>query len=329
MSLDPAAAHSLPDPHSAAAHGTARPSVALALGGGGARGLAHIHAIEVLDELGIRPVAVAGSSIGGIMGAALAAGITGAEMRAHAMMAFADKAELAARLWRLRPATLGGLARPDAVRRVLQQGLRPGNILVDRVMTAFLPPLPATFEELSVPLTVTATDFYGHCELHLSSGDLASALAASAAIPGVFRPVRRDGRILVDGGIYNPCPFDLLRGVADIVIAIDVVGAPSGDQAREPATMDALIGSNQLMMRSVVEGKLLTCPPDVIIRPSLGGFRALDFHRAVEILDATRGVADELRAALAARGVHAPEAEGSEAGVSEAMAGAAAGATAA
>ena len=309
MSLDPIAAAPaapLPDPHSAAAHGTARPSVALALGGGGARGLAHIHAIEVLDELGIRPVAVAGSSIGAIMGAALAAGITGAEMRAHALAAFADRAELAARLWRLRPAALGGLARPDAIRRVFQEGFRPGNVLVDRVMTAFLPPLPASFEELSVPLTVTATDFYGHCELHLSSGDLATALAASAAIPGVFRPVRRDGRILVDGGIYNPCPFDLLAGKADMVIAIDVVGTPGGDDAREPAPMEALIGSNQLMMRSVIEGKLAACPPDVLIRPSLGGFRALDFHRAAEILDVTSGVADELRAALATRGVHAP-----------------------
>ena len=305
MSLDPTPHVPLPDPHSAAAHGTARPTIALALGGGGARGLAHIHAIEVLDELGIRPVAIAGSSIGAIMGAALAAGITGAQMRLHSLAAFADRAELASRLWRLRPATLGGLARPDAMRRVLQQGLRPGNVLVDRVMTAFLPPLPASFEELSIPLTVTATDFYGHGEVHLTSGDLGSALAASAAIPGVFRPVRRGGRILVDGGIYNPCPFDLLQGVADMVIAIDVVGAPGGDETREPAPMEALIGSNQLMMRSVIESKLQTCPPDVLIRPPLGGYRALDFHRAAEILDATAGVADELRAALAARGVTA------------------------
>lgn len=308
MSLDPipaSPAEPRPDPHSAAAHGTARPTVALALGGGGARGLAHIHAIEVLDEMGIKPVAIAGSSIGAIMGAALAAGITGAEMRAHALGAFADRAALAARLWRLRPAALGGLARPDAIRRVLQEGFKPGNVLIDRVLSAFLPPLPATFEELSVPLTVTATDFYGHGELQLSSGDLPSALAASAAIPGVFRPVRRDGRILVDGGIYNPCPFDLLAGKADMVIAIDVVGAPGGNEAREPAPMEALIGSNQLMMRSVIEGKLAAGAPDVLIRPTLGGFRALDFHRTAEILDVTRGTADELRAALAERGVHA------------------------
>ena len=310
MSVEPAAAaapepHPLPDPHSAAAHGTAWPSVALALGGGGARGLAHIHAIEVLDELGVRPVAIAGSSIGAIMGAALAAGITGAEMRAHALSAFADKAELAARLWRLRPATLGGLAREGAVRRALQEGFRPGQILVDRVMAAFLPPLPQRFEDLTIPLTVTATDFYGHRELHLTSGDLHTALAASAAIPGVFRPVRREGRVLVDGGIYNPCPFDILKGVADLVIAIDVVGAPVGDEGREPKTLDCLIGANQLMMRSVIAGKLDACPPDVLIRPSLGQFRALDFHRARDILDSTVSVADELRDALAGHGIHA------------------------
>ena len=308
--LHPAEPHDAPpppDPRSAAAHGPARPTVALALGGGGARGLAHIHAIEVLDELGIRPVAIAGSSIGAIMGAALAAGITGAEMRRHALLAFADRAELAARLWRLRPATLGGLSREGALRKAFQQGFRPGQIMVDRVMAAFLPPLPHDFDDLAIPLTVTATDFYGAREMHITRGDLHSALAASAAIPGVFRPITRDGSVLVDGGIYNPCPFDLLHGQADIVIAIDVVGRPEGDAAVEPRTLDCLIGANQLMMRSVIAGKLATCPPDVLIRPCLGGFRALDFHRAREILDATASVRDELRSALAERGVHAPE----------------------
>ena len=84
---------------------------------------------------------------------------------------------------------------------------------------------------MQIPLKVTATDYFGHGLAVLETGDLHSALAASAAIPAVFRPVRRDGRLLIDGGIYNPVPFDLSSDAADIVIAVDVVGAPAeGDR---------------------------------------------------------------------------------------------------
>ena len=283
------------------APGGARPTVALALGGGGARGLAHIHVIETLDELGVRPVAVAGSSIGAIMGAALCAGVPGTAIRAHVMATLANKAEMAARLWRLRPPLMGGVARGAAT-------LRFGQVDVVRLMHAFLLPLPATFEELSIPLTVTATDFYDHVEVHLTRGDLGSALAASAAIPGVFRPVRREGRIYVDGGIYNPCPFDLVKDKADVTIAVDVVGAPTGDPSREPTTLDCLIGANQLMMRSLIEAKSKVAPPDIMLRPAPAPIRALDFHRAVEIMDGTAGLREELIAALARHGVHREEA---------------------
>ena len=81
------------------------------------------------------------------------------------------------------------------------------------VASIFLPAaraMPATFADLKIPLRVTATDYYGHSLAVFDSGDLPSALAASAAIPAVFRPVQRDGKLLVDGGIYNPVPFDLL-----------------------------------------------------------------------------------------------------------------------
>ena len=75
--------------------------------------------------------------------------------------------------------------------------------------------VPDVFAALAIPLKVTATDFFGHTEAVFDSGDLNSALAASAAIPAVFRPVRRDGRLFIDGGIYNPVPFDLIEGEAD------------------------------------------------------------------------------------------------------------------
>ena len=271
------------------------PSVALALGGGGARGLAHIHAIEALDELGIRPVAVAGSSIGAIMGAGLCAGVPGRAIREHVMRTFSNKAELAARLWRLRPSLMGGVARSGGLPRL-------GQVDIARVLDAFLMPLPRAFEALEIPLTAVAVDFYGGRELHLTGGDLPSALAASAAIPGVFRPVSRDGCVLVDGNIYNPCPFDLLHGKADIVIAVDVVGTPAGTPGTEPSTIDCLIGVNQLMMRDKIEDKLRRTPPDILLRPDMP-VRALEFHRTAEILAQTAHVKDELKAALGRLGI--------------------------
>ena len=278
-----------------------RPTVAVAFGGGGARGIAHIHVIEVLDELGIRPVAVAGSSIGAIMGAGMCAGVSGRAIREHVGRAFANKAELAARLWRLRPSLMGGVARTGGLPRL-------GQVDIARVLDAFLPPLPRRFEELEIPFTAVAVDFYGGRELHLTEGDLPSALAASAAIPGIFRPVSRDGCILIDGNIYNPCPFDLLHGKADIVIAVDVVGTPAGVPGTEPSTIDCLIGTNQLMMRDKIDDKLRRGAPDIMLRPDTA-VRALEFHRTPEILALSEHVRDELKAALARLGM-GPVADG-------------------
>ena len=181
---------------------SASPTFAIAFGGGGARGLAHIHVIEALDELGIRPVSIAGSSIGAIMGAGMASGMTGREIHDYARSILMRRAEVASRMWRARPETLGEMVRG---------GLRVTQFNVERIVKAFLPEqVPDTFDALQIPLKVTATDFFGHHSTVFSSGDLNVALAASAAIPAVFRPVHHGGRLLIDGGIYNPCPFDLL-----------------------------------------------------------------------------------------------------------------------
>jgi NTE family protein len=119
-------------------------------------------------------------------------------------------------------------ARPGSFGEIVAGGLRVSQFNIERILQAFLPEnVPATFGELTIPLKVTATDFFGHRLAVFDSGDLYSALAASAAVPAVFRPVRRDGMLLIDGGIYNPVPFDLIEDDADITIAIDVVGAPS------------------------------------------------------------------------------------------------------
>ena len=269
---------------------SAGPSFGIAFGGGGARGLAHIHVIEALDELGIRPVTIAGSSIGAIMGAAMAAGMTGRDIHAYARSILTRRAEVAGRMWSARPASIA---------EAMAGGLRFTQFNIQRILTVFLPEqVPSSFEALGIPLKVTATDYYGHQGVIYSQGDLLTALAASAAIPAVFQPVRRDGLLLIDGGIYNPVPFDHLAGTADIVVGVDVVGAPSGDPDMVPTRMDALFGANQIMMQSIISLKLKTAPPEVFLRPDVGTFRVMDFNRVAEILDASKKVGDELKTKL-------------------------------
>ena len=270
----------------------AGPSFALALGGGGARGLAHIHVIEAFDELGIQPVAIAGSSIGAIMGAAMASGMSGKDIREHAVKVLANRNEVMNRIWQLRPKTIAG---------VFGNPFRLPQFDIERVIAAFLPAtIPAEFSALKIPLQITATDFYGQHEVGFSEGSLYSAIAASAAIPALFRPVKRDGRILIDGGIYNPVPFDLLDGKADFVVAIDVVGGPQGDPGRMPGSIDSMFGASQLMMQSIVAMKLKAHQPAIFLRPAVSRFGVMDFLKVNTVLKETASIKDEVKRAIEA-----------------------------
>ncbi len=267
------------------------PSFSIAFGGGGARGLAHIHVIEALDELGIKPVAIAGSSIGALMGAGVASGMSGRDIHDYARSILGTRAQVASRMWRARPGTLA---------EAMEGGFRFGQFNVERILKAFLPEVvPASFEELKIPLKVTATDYFGHKLAVFDSGELHSALAASAAIPAVFRPVMRDGRMLIDGGIYNPVPFDLLEGVADITIAVDVVGGPEEGNKR-PTSIDLMFGATQLLMQSIIANKLTQCSPDILIRPPVSRFRVLDFMKIDAVMAETEAVKDEVKRAVEA-----------------------------
>jgi NTE family protein len=259
------------------------PTFAVAFGGGGARGLAHIHVIEALDELGVKPVAIAGSSIGALMGAGMAAGMAGRDIHDFARAALGNRSELMSRVWRSRPGSLGEI------------GFRLGQFNIERIVAAFLPEhIPETFEEIQVPLQVTATDYFGHSLAVFTHGHLRSAIAASAAIPAVFQPVMRDDRLYIDGGMYNPVPFDLLHGKADIIIAIDVVGAPV-DSGRPPTSFDLVFGASQLMMQSISDHKLRQHSPQIFLRPPVAAFKALDFLKVDAVLSETVSVRDELK----------------------------------
>lgn len=267
------------------------PTFAVAFGGGGARGLSHIHVIEALDELGIRPVAIAGCSIGAIMGAGMAAGMSGKDIRQHTEAVLGSGSSVAARIWKARPSSWA-----DAMR-----GFRIGQFNIERVVGAFLPEsVPARFEELPIPLRIVATDYFAHTEAVFDTGDLLPAVAASAAIPALFRPIRIDKRVLVDGGITNPVPFDHLEGLADIVIAIDVIGAPLDNGEALPRTVELLLGSSQIMMQSILALKLQRSRPQIMLHPPVSHFKVMDFLKVARVLEETASIGDELKRAVEA-----------------------------
>jgi NTE family protein len=265
------------------------PRIGLALGGGGARGLAHIPVLEALDDLGVKPVQINGTSIGALMGAAYASGRSGQEIREIALEVFADRNSVLSRLWQLRP-------------RRFAEMFRSGPVQFDplRVLEVFVADyLPETFEDLKIPLRVLATDFYGCEEVDFESGALLPALAASIAIPALFRPVRHGEQYLIDGGVVNPLPFDGLRETCDIVIAVDVVGAPVPRENKDDISMlDSLFGSSQILMQTITKQKLKLDQPDILVRPPHDTIRVLDFMKAERILDKAESLRDVTRQQL-------------------------------
>lgn len=262
---------------------------AVAFGGGGARGISHICVIEALNELGIRPVAIAGSSIGAIMGAAMASGMSGRDIHDYTVETVGPRGTLTNKLWSLGPASM----------RDTLGGFRFGQFNLELVLKALLPPaIPDDFENLQIPLKVMATDYYGQAEVVLEEGNLATAIAASAALPGIFMPVRINGRIMIDGGVFNPIPYDHLMDLADVVIGVDVIGAPEGDGSQAPTRIDSMFGASQLMMQSAIALKLKLQPPHIFLRPPVNRYRVLDFRKAEEILQHSASVKDDLKRAV-------------------------------
>lgn len=262
------------------------PTFGLALGGGGARGICHINVIEAFDELGIRPVALSGSSIGSIIAAGMAAGMSGKEIREYTLELMGRKGSVANRLWSLGPASM----------RHAVDGFRLGQFNLELILHALMPQaLPKDFSELAIPLKVVTTDYYAQTEVVVETGEIIQALAASAAIPALFMPVRVNGRIMIDGGIFNPVPYEHLMDQADIIVGIDVVGGPEGDGTTMPNRLDSLFGASQLMMQAAIALKLRLRPPHIFLRPPVHRFGVLDFLKSQEVLNASAGIKDDLK----------------------------------
>jgi NTE family protein len=274
--------------------GAVEPIVAVALGSGGARGFAHIAVLEALDELGVTPAAIAGTSIGAMIGAAYAAGMSGCDIRAYVLGALRNRGEVMGKLLRARVGRFSDL--------VLHGRGNPVLLDSEVCLDLFWPEaVPDFFEQLAKPLLVVATDFYDRRELVISSGALGPAVAGSMAIPGLIQPVAYEGRYLIDGGAVNPLPYDLLFDHADVVVAVDVTFGGRRREARRPAPFQSMFGAAQIMQGAITAQKLKMRSPDILVRPGVEQFGVLDFLRASQILRAADSAKDELKRRLSAR----------------------------
>ena len=266
--------------------------IALALGGGGARGLAHILVLETFDELGLKPSRITGTSIGAVYGSAYAMGLEGREIRERSRDVLSRWGDIARHLlastrdslldlWNLRPFT-AALIKPMALLDAVFPDLKDSH-----------------FESLRLPFEAVATDFHRHVPYVLRQGPLLPAVAASIALPALFRPVEHDGRVLLDGGMTNPVPFDLLQGGNDLVIACDVLGGPGQDPPEGlPTPIDIALAASQIMQNAIVAEKLKVGAPDILLRPKVERYRILQFHLIDDILKSAAPIKDELKRAL-------------------------------
>ncbi|MBU0751492.1 MAG: patatin-like phospholipase family protein [Gammaproteobacteria bacterium] len=265
----PAIATATPQPRAA-------PKVALALGGGAARGFAHIGVIKALEAQGIVPDIVVGTSAGAVVGALYAAGKNGFDLQKLALQ--------------MEEGQLNDWSLPD-------RGLLKGEALQQFVNRAVggrpLEKLPKTF-------AVVATDLGSGEAVVFRTGDTGMAVRASSSVPGIFQPVAINGREYVDGGLVSPVPVRIARSLgADFVIAIDISEKPQ--HGKTLSTIDVLLQTFTIMGQTISRRELPEA--DVVVRPHTPEIRATDFKdRHVAVLEGEKALAavlPELKTKLA------------------------------
>jgi len=269
------------------------PRIGLALGGGGAKGLAHIPMLEALDELGLRPYRIAGTSIGAIIGALYASGLSGSAIRDLVEQFLFKKDDTVEQL----------ISLPRSLRWLdfIDPELNAGGLLDSSDFVAYIGELVRVrrFRELEIALTVVSADLWSGKPVILQSGELLPALQASIALPGVFPPVHHQGRQLVDGGIANPLPYDLLFEDCDLVVAVDVSGDYKPDNHDDLSFLGVLFHSFHTMSGNLTKEKLKQRRPDVYIRPDIRDIRVLEFYKAEQVFNqaapAKRGLIKALK----------------------------------
>ena len=282
----------------------------LALGSGSARGWAHIGVIRALEERGIRPDVVCGTSIGALVGAAYASGELDRLEKWVTGLAWTNVVRLMDLTWR------GGLIRGTRLFTLFR------TIFQDREIS-----------ELPVPYGAIATELHSGRELWLRHGNVLEAVRASCAMPGLFTPVVRDGTVLVDGGLVNPVPVSMCRALgAELVVAVDLSWGKLGpyrqskdrkvaprevpgwlDRLRPnwfqgkthaegpsiPSIFDVFMTSLDIVEMRVARSRLAGEPADVLITPLLPDFATMDFHRAKEAIAEGRAAVERMGPLLA------------------------------
>lgn len=287
-----------------------RPRVGLALSGGGARGFAHVGVLEVLEELHIPIDAVAGTSMGAVVGGLYAAGLSPAELRQVVgeidwVSAFDDRPPRRERSFRRKQDDFGFLTNLRLYVKDWKIAL-PRSLIEGQQINAILAGLTlpvATvrdFDRLAIPFRAVATDATSGDPVVISGGELSRAIRASMAIPAVFSPVEVDGRLVVDGGVSKNLPIDVVREMGvDVVIAVDI----GTDPADTAAVTSALSISGQMLtvlMRKNTEEQLeLLTDRDVLIVPDLDGITTADFEKGPEGIERGHAAAREMADRLA------------------------------
>ena len=254
------------------------PRIGLALGGGAARGFAHIGVIQVLEESGIRPDLVVGTSAGSLVAALYASGHGGAQL---AQMADAmDESTIADWAFPLR-----GMIRGEALARYVRQ--QTGGRLI---------------EQMPLPLGIVATDLADGQPILFRRGDTGTAVRASSSVPAVFQPVRIGDHEYVDGGLVAPVPVRFARQMgAELEIAVDISSPPEGGATGDAMRM--LLQTFAIMGHSINSFELKEA--DVVLRPRLAGISSADFGARRRSISAGREIAQatlaELRSRIAVR----------------------------
>lgn len=254
------------------------PRIALALGGGAARGFAHIGVLQVLEEQGIKPDIVVGTSAGSLVAALYASGKTPNELATMAMNL--DESSITDWMFPGR-----GLMKGEALARFVRQNT--GG---------------RTIEAMSLPLGIVAADLQSGQPILFRRGDPGMAVRASSAVPGVFEPVKIGGREYIDGGAVSPIPVRFARQMgADLVIAVDISAIPEGQPTR--GAVDILLQTFNIMGHAISQYELQDA--DVVMRPKLEGIASTDFSsRRLSILagrEAALTVLAQLKAQIAAK----------------------------
>ncbi len=270
--------------------------IGLTLGGGGVRGLAHVPVLEVLDELGCKPCVISGTSMGAVIGALYASGMSGKTIKEHIKKHIILKSDAWPDVLKKKGELLKWL---DAFAFEFGRG---GLVNTDKFLNYLFAEIGEnTFEKLDIPLIVVATDFWGAEEVVFQKGELIPAIKASMAVPGIFAPISIGDKSLVDGGVVNLVPYDHILDRCDLSIVVNVAKARTPGKSDPPTVLESILGTFEIMQMAALTEKMKHRKPDIYIHPEISDVRMFDFNKIEDVYRQAQPAIDELRALVQAK----------------------------